>query len=1067
MLLVIWAWTQRYALMEDFVIDTFAESGFEAELNIDSVTRERMEVSDIRLSRDGKEVLRIDDLRADYIWPDIRSGQLIRFELDGAAGRLELGKDWRPSEAWLKDLLPEGTAKDDGTGARFPEKGIRVSNSQLTLVSPLGEQTFQLDADLASLDSFQAEIVMPMSDLSYGAYSAKGSGAISVAPFGDGLKIQGQAETETLSNSKQMIEDASLTWDGIINIDRQSFDGAIMLAGKDISGDIFEANTAQINWEGLADLDARSYDGKLTLESDEVSSDLFAADIARVSWNGVVTNGDETRARGMWSVSTAGARTPRPARAVELADTLSLFPALSVVPVTEHYARELKQIVESFFLGADVKGEGELDYGPAGFKLTPDGAVQVKTSANNLRLVPRADGVFFSFDAQQKMITVNLDAAFDDPVGLKLTDIELRAKSENGVSLGGVDRFDAQLETGQNWPSLDEENRPVRLGPLAAAVQYKGGVNPRRLSVDTALDYDGSLPGGRVEALNLDGRLDVRLFEGRQVIDFTPRENSRITLKSMETPTAWFGEDMSFNLSPTTNLFTRTKSVSVLAATLEMADFTLTQPATSTTQAQRLDVQSAALKLDGRLLPDRSQDWTVDFQDVLYASDTLPATGTTASAAEANLTARLMPGQSPQITLNSPSVTGETPLARLSDFEISMSGTPDNYSVDHSGGSVDVIGSEFAQLAEAAGIARFPANGHVEFVDGRFVGDANLVVAKADDADVSVIYEFANGAGTADIDIPSILFTPQGLQPQTLVPAFRGKVARVEGEARAKIQIAFADGALTDSSGTVQLVDMAAGTAPGPISGLNTTLQFNSLWPLETNGQQTVTLENFNPGLPLTKGTLTYDLVPGGVQVYAADWPIGNGFFSLDPFTWSYGAAENRVTMRVRNVDLGDFLNGFGNQKIKATGNVVGEFPIVVRGIEVLIEDGVISVPDGGVITYEPGPGVPSYTEEEAIAVLREQRTSEYAFLAQDALREFRYKELSASINGPLEGDVEIGLVFDGSNAKVLNRQPFRFDISVSGELFNIARSFNSNAQVKSEILRQNGQLPEGTVIGE
>jgi len=98
--------------------------------------------------------------------------------------------------------------------------------------------------------------------------------------------------------------------------------------------------------------------------------------------------------------------------------------------------------------------------------------------------------------------------------------------------------------------------------------------------------------------------------------------------------------------------------------------------------------------------------------------------------------------------------------------------------------------------------------------------------------------------------------------------------------------------------------------------------------------------------------------------------------------------------------------------------------------------------------------------------VLRQQRAGEYAFLAQDALREFRYRELSASLDGPLDGDVEIGLIFDGSNAKVLNQQPFRFDISVRGELFNIARSFNSNAQVKSEILRQNGSLPEGTIIG-
>jgi len=314
--------------------------------------------------------------------------------------------------------------------------------------------------------------------------------------------------------------------------------------------------------------------------------------------------------------------------------------------------------------------------------------------------------------------------------------------------------------------------------------------------------------------------------------------------------------------------------------------------------------------------------------------------------------------------------------------------------------------------------------------------------------------------------VPSILFTPKGLQPQSLILAFRGKVARVDGEARAKLNLAFAEGAITASTGTVEIIDMNVATAPGPITGLNTTLTFASLFPLETSGVQTLTMDLFNPGLPLESGVVTFNLVPEGVKVLAADWPIGNGAFSLDPFTWVYAAEENRVIMRVKHVALGDFINDLGNKKIQATGNVVGAFPIVVRGVEVLVEKGEVSVPDGGLIKYDPGPNARSYTEEEAIAVLRERRSNEYAALAQDALREFRYRELSASIDGPLSGDVEIGLVFDGSNAKVLNRQPFRFDVSVKGELFNIARSFNSNAQVKSEILRQNGKLPEGTIIG-
>jgi hypothetical protein len=225
-------------------------------------------------------------------------------------------------------------------------------------------------------------------------------------------------------------------------------------------------------------------------------------------------------------------------------------------------------------------------------------------------------------------------------------------------------------------------------------------------------------------------------------------------------------------------------------------------------------------------------------------------------------------------------------------------------------------------------------------------------------------------------------------------------------------------------------------------------------------------MKRFNPGFPLENGVLTFTLVPDGVKVDAAEWPIGNGAFALDPFTWIYAAEENRVTMRVKDIALSDFLNNFSNKRLQATGNVVGVFPIVVRGVDVLIEKGRVSVPDGGLIKYDPGPGVPVYSESDAIEIFRQRNSSEYAALAQDALREFHYRLLSVSMDGPLNGDVEIGLIFDGSNKKVLNGQPFRFDITVNGELINIARSFNSNAQLKSEILRQNIQLPEGSVIG-
>jgi len=72
-----------------------------------------------------------------------------------------------------------------------------------------------------------------------------------------------------------------------------------------------------------------------------------------------------------------------------------------------------------------------------------------------------------------------------------------------------------------------------------------------------------------------------------------------------------------------------------------------------------------------------------------------------------------------------------------------------------------------------------------------------------------------------------------------------------------------------------------------------------------------------------------------------------------------------------------------------------------------------------------------------------------------EALRDFRYDELFAKLNGPLDGEVTVGMKFLGKNEKVLNGQPFAFDVTIGGELFNILRNFNSNEHIKATAARK------------
>ena len=86
------------------------------------------------------------------------------------------------------------------------------------------------------------------------------------------------------------------------------------------------------------------------------------------------------------------------------------------------------------------------------------------------------------------------------------------------------------------------------------------------------------------------------------------------------------------------------------------------------------------------------------------------------------------------------------------------------------------------------------------------------------------------------------------------------------------------------------------------------------------------------------------------------------------------------------------------------------------------------------------------------MTALRQHRYRDAAF---QALKEFNYDSLTVKMDGALDGPIQVGMEFDGSNKQVLNNQPFRFAINIEGELLNILRSFNSNEQIKSELARR------------
>ena len=153
-------------------------------------------------------------------------------------------------------------------------------------------------------------------------------------------------------------------------------------------------------------------------------------------------------------------------------------------------------------------------------------------------------------------------------------------------------------------------------------------------------------------------------------------------------------------------------------------------------------------------------------------------------------------------------------------------------------------------------------------------------------------------------------------------------------------------------------------------------------------------MAGFDPGFPLNYGTIQFNTVPGGIKFHQAQWPIENtvgtpGKIFLTPTDWRFGNVENRVTVNVENVGLDTILANIGKGKLSATGQVYGILPAKIKGVDILINGGLLTIKDGGVIRYKNG---------ATDAATAHNENAGHAF---KALENFHYRRLEALMMAP------------------------------------------------------------------
>lgn len=280
-----------------------------------------------------------------------------------------------------------------------------------------------------------------------------------------------------------------------------------------------------------------------------------------------------------------------------------------------------------------------------------------------------------------------------------------------------------------------------------------------------------------------------------------------------------------------------------------------------------------------------------------------------------------------------------------------------------------------------------------------------------------VRHDVASGRGALEFSTGALVFSPDGLQIAALLPSLRGQIGRATGSAGAEARASWTKRPEEFSSSGVVSFDALSFRGPGvavsQTAGVSGAIEFSSLAPLRTAGPQSISIGLIDLGaLKLEGGALLFE-APGDdtLKLIKGEFPWFGGRIGAYDASASFDGAQAQFDLRADNVDLGEMLRFLDIEGLSGEGRVEGVLPLKFQAGKAAIVDGRMRA---------AGPGVVRYSGKAAEAAAAARPETKLAF---DILRELHFETLTVVINGPLEGDLDFDLLFEGANAVTVSER--------------------------------------------
>ncbi len=294
-------------------------------------------------------------------------------------------------------------------------------------------------------------------------------------------------------------------------------------------------------------------------------------------------------------------------------------------------------------------------------------------------------------------------------------------------------------------------------------------------------------------------------------------------------------------------------------------------------------------------------------------------------------------------------------------------------------------------------------------------------------ASVKGAHQLASGQGQANVVAGPLIFSKTGLQPQKLLPSFKGLFANVVGSTHATAALRWGSGYVRGNA-NVRLDDVGLSTEAARIEGVSGDLVFVSLFPPVTAPGLQLGVGSVDAGVVLTDGTVAFGLdAQGSVTVENASWPFAGGIITLTSGAIKPGAAEQAFELKVDKVDLSAFIHLLALDGASGTGVISGRIPIIIRDGSPIITGGVLTASEPGQLSYKGG-GTDAIGGGQGAIVFQ-------------ALEDFQYTGLTLSFDGDAQNRLNVKLNLQGANPDLYDGYPFAININTEASFAELLRS--------------------------